>query len=252
MTGVPRPRARVRSARRLAHVSALLALSIPAGPRIFAQMPTGRREVVTVEPRLGSIVANAPIPTRLHVRNEGSDVDQAGLCVIASLIANGAFQGVPGLEGLKASELWKMAKAEAGGYYDEKLRNLLKRVMPDEKWVSWEGTSTELLEEYSSRGYPLGTTMNTAELYQMQGIHHMVSNGHVGPDVAMYVDNNAPGEYHWITRAEFDRRYVDGAAGWTFVWLRRPDLDGPWFLASAGVVGGAAFLLLASHRLRPI
>lgn len=220
--------------RRLALALALLAPSIAE-----AQQPEGRREVVTSAPRLGSLVANAPIPPDLHIENQGSDVDGAGLCVISSILANGRYQGVPGLEAAKDSALWRAAMAAPGGYYPEKLERLLKEVLPDEKWFSWEGEGTDLVKKYSAEGYPVGITMNTGELYGGQPIHHMVSNVHADDRVACYVDNNDPGNFHWITDAEASRRFPDGGKGWGFVWLRRPPTPGEalFFLAAACFAG---------------
>jgi hypothetical protein len=186
----------------------------------------------------------------MHIRNEGGR-DGAGLCVICSILLNGRYQGVPGLDAGKLSDLWLAAKADDGGYYPGKLEALLKRLYPDEKWISWEGESTELLEHYSSQGYPLGQTINTAELYQGQPIHHMVSNGHVDAKLAMYVDNNDPEKYHWITREELDRRFPDGAKGWCFVWLRKPNSDELLFASAAILLLASPPILAAARASRP-
>lgn len=187
-------------------------------PPAFGQDRRG--EVVTEVPEYRGVRANAPIPAELHVQNEGGS-DGAGLCVIASILANGRFQGVPGLDAGKASKLWQAAKAAPGGYYPEKLEELIKRVLPGERWFSWEGDGTDLVEEYSRQGYPVGGTMNTGAFYSYQPIHHMISVIHMDDEWACVVDNNNPGKYHWMPRAEYDRRFVDGPKGWGFVWLRR-------------------------------
>ncbi|OJW20464.1 MAG: hypothetical protein BGO49_04445 [Planctomycetales bacterium 71-10] len=223
---------------------AALAILATAGPARAQQLPTGRAEVVTTEPRLGSVVANAPIPAEMHIRNEGSDVDGAGLCVISSILANGMYQGVPGLESGKGSELWKRAKAEPGGYYPEKLEKLLKEVLPDEKWFSWEGEGTDLVRAYNAKGYPVGSTTNTGELYEGKPVHHMISDAHLDEAVACIIDNNDPGKYRWVTAAEFARRFPDGGKGWGFVWLRLPPgLDDSLYYAAALLLASAALLL---------
>lgn len=222
------------------------ALSLPAP----AQTPEGRNEIVTTEPRLGSVTANAPIPTALHIRNEGG-ADGSGLCVITSNVIDGAHQYVADLAKLKKSRLWVAAKARPGGYYPAKLEKLLHEVYPDVKWLSWEGTATDLAEEYNRWGYPIGVTTNTGQLYGWQRIHHMVSLVHLDKTLACIVDNNDPGKYRWMTRAEFDKRFVDGEMGWMVVFLDYPgrsaSFDGR-SVAAAVLYAAAGLLLLAIPR----
>ena len=182
-----------------------------------------RGEITLDAPEYRGTHANAPIPPELHIKNEGSDVgNHAGLCVISSILCDGRYQDVPGLEGGKESALWKAAKAREGGYYPEKLEQFVNEQLPGEKWFSWEGTGLDLLKEYSAKGYPVGVTMNTGALYNYESIHHMVSLVHLDDKLACVVDNNDPGKYHWMPADEFARRFVDGPKGWGFVWLRLP------------------------------
>lgn len=234
-----------RFSRAAAHFAiAALAILATAGPARAQQLPTGRAEVVTTEPRLGPVVANAPIPSEMHRKNEGSTVDKAGLCVISSIEANARYQGVPGFQAGEDSELWRRAKAAPGGYYPEKLERLLKEVLPGEKWFSWEGEGTDLVRAYSAKGYPVGTTTNSGELYGDESIHHMVSTVHADDSLACLVDNNDPGKFRWVTAAEFARRFPDGGKGWGFVWLRLPPgLDDSLYYAAALLLASAALLL---------
>lgn len=212
-----------------------------------AQVPEGRNEIVTLEPRLGDVTANAPIPTWLHQRNEAGR-DGAGLCVFCSLLVDGMYQRVPALLDGKDSPFWRAAKARDGGAYPAKLEAFLREFLPDERWVSWEGKTTDLIESYNRRGLPVGVTINTGELYDWRPIHHMVSLVHLDDDLACYVDNNDPGKYHWINRAEFDARFVDGDTGWFVVFLRR---RGVLLLAMALWMLSASAVLL-SHRNAPV
>jgi hypothetical protein len=194
------------------------AMSLPAS----AQRPEGRNEIVTTEPRLGSVYANAPIPVHFHLKNEGSAVDGLGLCVFCATLINGGSQGIPDMQGGKESLWWRDAKSRPGGGYPSKFEDFANEHLPGVKWVSWEGVSTALIEQYNRRGFPVAITINTAEIYGWQRIHHFVSLCHVDSTLACYVDNNDPGKYHWITRAELDKRFVDGAKGWfvVFIWER--------------------------------
>ena len=214
-----------------------------AATTAWAQSPDKHGEVALDQPRYQGTTANAPIPPELHIRNEGGS-DGAGLCVISSILANGMYQGVPGLEGGKRSTLWRDAKSRPGGYYPGKLEDLLKRTMPGEKWFSWEGDGTDLVAAYSAKGFPIGATMNTGALYGYQPIHHMISVIHLDDSWACVVDNNDPGKYHWMPRREYDRRFVDGKQGWGFVWLRDPVAAGGDLLILASVLMVAACVLI--------
>lgn len=220
----------------------VLLLLIASTQTAMGHQPDGRGEVVTDVPEWNGVHANAPIPPDLHIKNEGGS-DGAGLCVISSILANGRYQHVPGLEGGKQSDLWLTAKSRPGGYYPGKLEELLKEVMPGEKWFSWEGDGTDLVAKYSADGYPVATTTNTGALYGYQSIHHMISNAHLDAEWACIVDNNDPGKYHWMPRAEFDRRFVDGQQGWGFVWLRKPHVFAVALILSAFLLAASAGLV---------
>ena len=215
-------------------VAVLLLWAVPAS----AQDLDGRREQHRQEPAYNGTDANAPVPASLHVRNEGGS-DGAGLCVIASLRINGRYQGVPGVE-----QIWAKAKTRPGGYSPDKLQALLDETVPAEKWASYVGRDTGVLDQLSRAGYPIGATMNTGELYQWQPIHHMVSLVHYDKSkgMACVVDNNRPGVFSWMTSGEFDRRWIDGGTGWAFVWTRKAALmakaaGGIILLAALAAVG---------------
>lgn len=209
--------------------------------------PDRRGEIVLEAPEYQGVRANAPLPVNIHVRNEGGS-DGSGLCVISSILVNGMYQGVRGLESAdangnpgKGSPLWKAAKAAPGGYSPGKLQQLVDRVMPDEPWASYTGTETAVLDRLSSMGYPIGATMNTGALYSYQPIHHMISLVHYSEsqDKACVVDNNRPRFYSWMSAKEFARRWIDGGEGWAWVWTRPPAV------AAEKRPAGVAVLLLA-------
>lgn len=212
-------------------LSVALLLCLPS--LASAQLLDGQREQHRQEPAYNGSTANAPIPANLHVRNEGGS-DGAGLCVIASLRINGRYQGVPGVE-----QIWAKAKTRPGGYSPGKLQGLLDETVPAEKWASYVGTNTGVLDQLSKAGYPIGATMNTGELYNYAPIHHMVSLVHYdqAKDLACVVDNNRPGVFSWMTAREFSRRWIDGGTGWAFVWTRK---------AAMAVAGGGGIVLLVA------
>ncbi len=232
------------------HVLGPLCLLVMVCLASGARAQDRRGEVTTTEPSYAGVTANAPIDPRYHILNEGGS-DGAGLCVISSVLCNGGYQGVPGLERGKESTLWKTAKSRPGGYYPEKLERLLKELMPGEEWFSWEGDGTELLARYSAQGYPIAATMNTGELYNWQPIHHMISLAHLDDSWACVIDNNDPGKYHWMPAAEYARRFRDGPKGWGFVWLRSPDGGRAMSLLPLAVlISAAGFLVVWVGRPR--
>jgi hypothetical protein len=208
--------------RRFIICASVIALVATAAVAYGQTTPDRRGEVAVAKPEYKGIHANAPIPTELHIRNEGGS-DGAGLCVISSILANGRYQRVPGLEGGKESVLWKTAKSRPGGYSPDKLARLLQEVMPDEKWASYVGRDTSMMEKFSSQGYPISMTKNTGHQYGYMPIHHMVSLIHYSKadGYGCVVDNNDPGVFHWMPIAEIDRRAFDGGVIWLQVWLRK-------------------------------
>jgi hypothetical protein len=212
----------------------------------LCQTPDGRGEVVLREPAYQGVRASAPIPAQLHVKNEGGS-DGSGLCVIASVLANGQYQGVPGLgkpnergEAGKGSTLWATAKSRRGGYWPERLEQLINEILPGEKWASYYGRDTAVLDKLSREGYPIGATMNTGRQYGYQRIAHMISLLHYRKGgTAAVLDNNFPGVYSWMPAAEFDRRWISGDGnGWAWIWTRKPGTLGP-------ADGGALIVLVA-------
>ncbi|WP_165073300.1 hypothetical protein [Paludisphaera rhizosphaerae] len=205
-------------------------------------------EVWTNEPVYQGVKANAPIPTWQHILNEGG-IDRAGLCVIASNTANGLYQDVPEFRDGKGSAVWKLAKSREGGYYPEKLEKLFRDAGLKTAWFQAEGDAKSLcavIEKYNAAGLPVGVTMNYGEKYG-QAIHHMVSLIHIDKSLVCIVDNNFPGQYMWISRAEFERRLIDGPTGWVvaLLWVKTAV---KWAVIAAALViaaGGAALMFAA-------
>jgi hypothetical protein len=252
-----------------------LALATPS-LRACAQSPSPqpdrRGEVVTDSLTYQGTVAHAPIAPQYHVRNEGGS-DGQGLCVIASGIASGMAQGIPGLDTPgygtsnirgntarvpdapgKGSALWRAAKAAPGGYSPPKLKALLQRVMPEETWADYYGTDPEVLERWSASGFPINVTMNTGANYGYRRIAHMISMPHFQKGgYACVADNNFPGVFSWMPASEFLRRQ-DGGVFWAWIWtrnpIRRPTPEPPWPipgpLAIDGTAAAVALLLMGT------
>jgi hypothetical protein len=224
-----------------------------------AHAQDSRGEVATDAPAYNGQRASAPIPTQYHIINEGGS-DGAGLCVISSVLANGLYQGVPGLDvpGLdqrsgrtaagKGSQLWRTAKALPGGYGPSKLAGLVEATVPGEPYASYLGRDTGVLDRLSRVGYPVGVTMNTGSLYSYRLIHHMVSLAHYrSGGWAMVRDNNdRPGIFRAMPASEFDRRWIDGGYGWAWAWTRLPAAEAGGTL----LIAIAAVAVIAIQRRR--
>lgn len=210
-----------------------------------AQSPDGRGEVVLEEPFYKGVWADVDLPLDPGMRNEGGS-DGAGLCVVTATLTAGRFQEIEALSGGKSSRYWTLAKSRKGGYWPGRLLEYLGEFqdeMPEVRWISWEGVSTAMIEEYTRQGIPVSCTTNTGLIYGMQGIHHFIVVIHLDESRAMIVDSNDPTHYHAMPREEFDRRFVDGEMGWLFIWLYG-DATPPG--SGAGEIWPAAVLLVAS------
>lgn len=233
----------IRRALILTFALALIATAAVA----YGQTPDGRGEVVTDAPRYQGVTANAPIPASMHTKNEGGS-DNAGLCVISSILTNGRFQQVPGLELGKASKLWQTAKGRPGGYSPGKLAALLREIMPNESYTSYTGMDAGVLDRWSRDGYPIGATMRYGQGYNGT-IHHMISLIHYKTGQwACVVDNNFIGVYHWMPAKEFDNRWIDGI-GWAFRWDRSPQQAGASL--SAVVILFVAYVAYRDRNAEP-
>jgi hypothetical protein len=226
----------------------LLALILACAPAYGQQPadPDRRGEAILSQPAYQGRTANAPVPTQLHVKNEGGS-DGAGLCVYASVVINGAYQGVADLAGLKESALWRRAKSRPGGSYPQKLAADIDATYgPDApKYAQYYGPDSNVLDQWSGQGYPIGATMNTGRQYGYKPIAHMVSLIHYREgENACVVDNNFPGVYSWMPSAEFVRRWKTAGDGWAFIWLQKPGGD-----SAAGEGPGLLLLILPALSL---
>lgn len=222
-------------------LAALLPLAGCASPLggLGGSPPADRHgEAVTDGPSYQATQANAPIPAHLHQRNTGGS-DGAGLCVIASLVTNGRYQGV----GEQVEALWDEARRRPGGYYREKLDDLIRGAAPGLKYAQYEGTDPAPLVRWSAAGYPVGVTYGTGALYGYQPIAHMVSLSHLDDQWAAIIDNNNPGKWSWMPAREFARRWtLTGGQGWAVLLQYGPGASP----ALAWAIAGAAALLLAA------
>lgn len=217
----------------------------PTGGGGYSPQPDSRGEAVTDSPYYQGKKANAPIPAEMHKRNEGSAIDGGGMCVTATLVTNGRYQGV----GPQVEKLWIATKQVPGGSYPQKLDQMIRSTVPELKFAQYEGTDPTPLKRWSAAGYPVGVTYGTGALYGYQPIAHMVSLSHLDDRWAAIIDNNNPGKWSWMPAQEFARRWtMTGGQGWAVLLQYAPEQAAIGLIAAT--VGAACLLLAAVCRRR--
>jgi hypothetical protein len=213
------------------------------GGLAFGQGLDGRREQVTRAPEYRGTRANAPVPPEMHTANKNAITRDPmwGGCVPSSTRTAALFAGVPRA---LIDAYWDLAQRTVGraGTGPDLQADMLQRTMPHEPWTQYIGPEPlRALAEMSSKGYAMCSTMSWGDMYQGM-IHHWVTPIHFDPaaDLACFIDNNDPGQYHWTTAREFAARAVDNGIAWVFAFTRAHPA------ATATLAIAAAILLLAS------
>lgn len=159
------------------------------------------------------------LPAEQHVKNFGVPLGAkrpVGLCVFATLDMDARWHNVRELIGI-------IHKIKVGGGWPEKVDEVIKEFAPNLKIVQYEGADPSILDKAIQDGRPAGVTYGYGERYQMETIAHMVLLVHLDDKWAAILDNNYPGTYEWMSRAEFLRRWVHPKGkGWAYVMLAPP------------------------------
>lgn len=172
-------------------------------------------------PMHGGKEIQVDLPFSQHVKNFGAPKDKLGLCVFASLTMAGRWHNIPELFDL-------VHKIEEGGGYPAKVDAVLKKHAPKLEYIQYEGTDPAALDKALSEGSVACVTYGYSERYsdatgKMETIYHMVLLVHLDGEDAVILDNNYPGTYEWMTRAEFLRRWIHPSGqGWSVVFMASP------------------------------
>lgn len=175
-------------------------------------------------------VLDCDLPGDLHMKNIGSRVDGAGMCVMSSIEMAALWQGMEEYRGLRD---W-CAKEPGGGYpgkVDKQLAAFARaKSLPAPRYLQYEGPDVEpLIEAILKSGRMAALTYGWGERYG-QSIAHMVCMAKYSGQFAVILDNNFPGEsqYEWMSKAEAIRRVkLPRQTGWVFVWLPPPPPPSP-------------------------
>lgn len=180
-------------------------------------------------------VVDCDLPESEHIKNIGSKVDGAGMCVMSSIEMAARWQCMdPRWRGLRD---W-CAKEEGGGYPEKvtkQLRAYAKaKGLPDPtpQYLQYEGPDPyPIVEAALKSGRMACITYGTSPRYNQGSIAHMVCCVKAGSgQYAVVLDNNFPGEnaYEWMFSTELKRRInYPRRVGWVFVWLTPPPPPSP-------------------------
>lgn len=167
-------------------------------------------------PSHNGVDVSVDLPVEQHVKNFGAPKDGKGLCVFASMDMAARWHHMADLIDV-------IHKVPEGGGWPQKVDKVIKQLAPDRKYVQYEGTDPAILDGAMASRAAACVTYGTGERYQLQTIYHMVLLVHLDAKTACIVDNNFPGTFEWMTRAEFLTRWKHPSGqGWAIVFLESP------------------------------
>lgn len=202
----------MRNGRALAAVACVFGL---AGLSLAAFQPTQS----PVSP--SGVAATVDLPASQHIKNVGGS-DGAGLCVFTSTQHAARWHNLSYMEGFRT---WMERKP--GGGWPEKLDKMLaqfcrEKGVPVPLYVQHTGGDEAFLDlAIHTDRMPCVTYAGRDDFYRGR-IAHMVNLAHIDGTTAAIIDNNRPGSWVWMTRAEFLQRWRDNDGGWAVVFLDPP------------------------------
>jgi hypothetical protein len=187
--------------------------------------------------------AQAPIAKELHLRNKVG-TNGLGLCVFTSIELLAIYLNVPELAGLRD---WMTRYPGAGwpAKVDEMIARICKeRGAAKPAYLQVQGDDLAILELCLKTGRPCAVTYgwsSTGRYKDRTGrviwIDHMVDLAHAKGDEWAIIDNNHPGSWEWMTRAEFQKAFScvgrpvpprqAKPQGWAFILLASPPPPAP-------------------------
>ena len=194
---------------------------VPPGPPAPGPNRSGK---ITIGGPVGpdgktEVVCDLPVDQR--IKNIGSKVDGAGMCVASSVEMALRWQGLDQMRGFRD---W--CAKQPGGSYPTKTDRQIKEFCRAKgievpNYMQFEGSDPALIEAAMKSGRFVACTYGGSDGVRYRGrISHMTNCVCYGPLVAI-LDCNAIGENEllWMPTAEFLARWKSGGSGWLFVWL---------------------------------
>lgn len=165
--------------------------------------------------------ATVDLPTAQHMRNVGGS-DGAGLCVFTSIQHAAYWQGVNTLDGFRE---WMRRRPGGGwpGKVDQMLSQFCReKGIPVPDYVQHTGGDDAFLELALLTDRMPSVTYDGRDDFYRSFIYHMVNLAHMDATRAAIIDNNRPGVWLWMTRADFLNRWRGSNGGWAVVLLAPP------------------------------
>lgn len=170
----------------------------------------------------GADEVSVDLPADQRIRNIGSKVDGAGMCVTSSVEMGARWQGLDEFRGFRD---W--CALQPGGCYPGKLARQIAayaraRGIDAPAFVQWTDGDDRKLDQAIKTGRCVAVTYSGRDGVRYRGpIAHMVCLVYLDADNACLLDNNAIGESEllWMSRAEFLSRWRGMGGGWGFCWL---------------------------------
>lgn len=165
--------------------------------------------------------ATVDLPTNRHIRNVGGS-DGAGLCVFTSIQMAADWQNVRELDGFR-----EWMRRRPGGGWPEKVDQMLKQFcgekgVPVPPYVQHTGGDEAFLALALKSRRAVCVTYAGRDDFYRGPIAHMVDLVYLDDAAAAIIDNNRPGVWVWMTRAEFLQRWRAMQGGWAMVLLSPP------------------------------
>lgn len=215
-------------------VGACLAKGCPLQGATNPRTPFGESSFVGGRTHAGEVL-DCDLPESEQMKNIGSKVDGAGMCVMSSIEMAARWQCMDSRwRGLRD---W-CAREEGGGYPEKVTKQLAAyakaKGLPDptSQYLQYEGPDPyPIVEAALKSGRMACITYGTSPRYNQGSIAHMVCCAKAGSgQYAVVLDNNFPGEsaYEWMFSTELKRRInYPRRVGWVFVWLTPPPPPSP-------------------------
>lgn len=180
------------------------------------------RFVPTATPASPSGVrATADLPATQHMRNVGGR-DGAGLCVFTSIQHAAYWQSVHTLDGFR-----EYMRSQLGGGYPSKVDAMLaafcrQKGVPVPPYAQHTGGDDSFLELALRTDRMPSVTYDGRDDFYRSNVYHMVNLSHLDSTRAAIIDNNRPGLWLWMSRADFLGRWRGSGGGWAVVLLDPP------------------------------
>ncbi len=173
----------------------------------------------------GKTEVTCDLPVDQRIKNIGSRVDGAGMCVMSSMEMCARWANLEILRGLRD---W--CARHAGGGYPAKVDRQLREFCREKgvtvpPYLQYEGKDPAILQAGLKTGRMASVTYSGNDGVRYRGpIAHMTCLVHLDDRFACLLDNNEIGAdgLLWMTPKDFMRRWTSGSGGWCVIFLAPP------------------------------